>query len=145
MTMRHLLDVNVLIALMDSDHAFHARAHAWWAERARPWASCPLTENGLLRIMTAPTYSRRTRFGLADLAARLGYFVSATDHAFWPDSLSLRDMGVFSFAPIISSKHLTDLYLLALAAANQAQLVTFDQHIPSAAVLTAMPAHLLVI
>ena len=143
--MRHLLDINVLIALMDSDHAFHGRAHAWWAEKARPWASCPLTENGLLRIMTSPHYSKNTRFTLADLAARLGFFVSSTDHAFWPDSLSLRDGCHFSFAASISSQHLTDIYLLALAVANQARLVTFDQHIPCSAVLTARPEHLLVL
>lgn len=52
--------------------------------------------------MTSPTYSRSTRFGLADLAARLGYSVRSTDHAFWPDSISLRDGEVFSFALIIS-------------------------------------------
>lgn len=58
--MRHLLDINVLIALMDSSHAFHHRAHLWWGAEGRPWASCPLTENGLIRIMAASSYSKKT-------------------------------------------------------------------------------------
>ena len=143
--MRHLLDINVLIALMDSNHAFHSRAHAWWAAQVRPWASCPLTENGLLRIMASPHYSKNTRLTLTELAARFDLFVRSTDHAFWPDSLSLRDGNHFRHAFILSSKHLTDIYLLALAAANKACLVTFDQHIPTPAVATAKSKHLMVI
>lgn len=143
--MRHLLDINVLIALMDSDHVFHVRAHTWWAGNRRPWASCPLTENGLLRIMASPHYSTQARFALADLAARLAVFVRGTDHVFWPDSLSLRDSKHFNHASILSSKHLTDFYLLALAVENKGRFVTFDQHIPLPAVLTASPKHLLVI
>ncbi|MEI6656076.1 MAG: TA system VapC family ribonuclease toxin [Verrucomicrobiota bacterium] len=143
--MRHLLDVNVLIALMDPDHVFHTRAHAWWAESARPWASCPLTENGLLRIMASAHYSTQANFTLADLAARFSVFTRDTNHVFWPDSLSLRDRRHFNHTSILSSKHLTDLYLLALAVENKGRFVTFDRRIPLPAVLTASPKHLLVI
>ena len=68
--MRHLLDINVLIALMDPDHVFHRRAHEWWAAEPRTWASCPLTENGLVRIMASAAYSKFTRFTAADITAR---------------------------------------------------------------------------
>lgn len=143
--MRHLLDINVLIALMDPDHAFHQRAHAWWSARQRPWASCPITENGFIRIMSSATYSRNQSFSVADITSRLSVFISYSDHAFWPDALTLRDGEHFRHTSILSSKHLTDLYLLGLAVENKGQLVTFDQHIPLSAVASARPDHLLVI
>jgi hypothetical protein len=143
--MRHLLDINFLIALLDPDHAFHRRAHGWWAAQARPWSSCPLTENGLLRIMTSSGYSKATGFTVADIAARLSLFTNTTDHVFWLDSLSLRDARHFRHDAILSSKHLTDLYLLALAVENHGCLVTFDQHIPLSAVPTAKAMNLRVI
>lgn len=143
--MRHLLDINVLIALLDPDHAFHQRAHAWWGDSVPQWASCPLTENGLLRIMASSAYSKTTCFNVHEISSRLSIFVEHTDHAFWPDLLSIRDPLRFNHPSILSSKHLTDLYLLALAVENHGCLTTFDQHIPLIAVPNATPAHLLVI
>jgi toxin-antitoxin system PIN domain toxin len=143
--MRHLLDINVLIALMDPDHAFHRRAHAWWAAESRAWASCPLTENGLVRIMASTAYSKTTRFTVEDITARLSAFTEASDHAFWADTLSLRDSRHFRHSSMLTSKQITDLYLLALAVENQGRLTTFDRHIPLDVVPTAGPSHLLVI
>jgi Predicted nucleic acid-binding protein, contains PIN domain len=58
--MRSLLDVNLLIALLDPDHVFHERAHAWLSSHAAPGvATCPLTENGLVRILSHPSYSKK--------------------------------------------------------------------------------------
>ncbi|TLZ12344.1 MAG: hypothetical protein E6K34_17875 [Gammaproteobacteria bacterium] len=55
--MRALLDVNVLIALLDSDHTLHGTAMSWFAKHAREgWASCPITQNGCVRIMSNPSY-----------------------------------------------------------------------------------------
>jgi toxin-antitoxin system PIN domain toxin len=143
--MRHLLDINVLIALMDPDHVFHHRAHEWWAAEVRPWASCPLTENGLLRIMASAGYGKTTRFSVQDIASRLTVFAENSDHAFWTDSLTIRDGNRFHHDSILSSKHLTDLYLLALAVENQGCLATFDQRIPLSAVPAADGTHLRVI
>lgn len=37
--------------MLDPDHAFHERAHEWWANQAKlGWASCPITENGFYGI-----------------------------------------------------------------------------------------------
>lgn len=143
--MRCLLDINALIALLDPDHAFHQRAHAWWGGHGHSWASCPLTENGVVRIMASAAYSKSTRFTVAEIAARLSAFVDHSDHAFWPDILSIRDTQLFQHAAILSSKHLTDLYLLALAVENDGCLVTFDQHIPLNAVPKATLGQLMVI
>ena len=143
--MRHLLDINVLIALMDPDHAFHRRAHDWWSAAPRAWASCPLTENGLVRIMASTAYSNTVRFTVADITARLTVFTGNSDHAFWTDSLSLRDSHHFQHGVILTSKQITDIYLLALAVENQGGLATFDQHIPLSAVPTATTDHLTVL
>ena len=135
--MRHLLDVNVLIALFDPDHAFHRRAHAWWGTTGRPWASSPITENGLVRIMAAPHYSRATRFPASGLTARLRAWADSSDHEFWPDTVSLRDPSHFQLEAVLSARQLTDAYLLALAIARGGCLATFDQKLPVAAVIGA--------
>ena len=144
--MRALLDINVIIALFDPDHAFHERAHAWWSEnRKRGWASCPLSENGVVRIMSHPGYSRKMQFTPGELIARLSGFVDQTDHEFWSDAISLRDESRFVNARIHSSRQLSDLYLLALAASHLGRLVTFDEGIPLSAVLNAKAANLCVL
>jgi uncharacterized protein len=144
--MRALLDVNVLIALLDANHIFHQKAHAWWATNARKgWASCPLVENGVVRIMANPSYSVSRRFTVEELVEALAKFASATNHAFWPDTLSLREAKVFAADYIHGSKQLTDLYLLALATKHQGRLVTFDQGIPISAVKTAKAPNLVVL
>jgi hypothetical protein len=143
--MRALLDVNFIIALLDPDHAFHERAHAWWAANVkRGWASCPLTENGVVRIMSNPNYTGKARFTPADLIGRLRTFAAQSNHEFWPDDLSLRDEKIFVADRIHSSRQLTDLYLLALATKQQGRLVTFDQGIPLSSVRQAKAANLCV-
>jgi hypothetical protein len=141
--LRALLDVNVVIALFDPDHAFHDRAHVWWAANAhRGWASCPLTENGAVRIMSNPNYSQKTRFTPGDLIARLRTFAGRSNHEFWPDDISLRDDNLFAADRIHSSRQLTDLYLLALATKHHGRLVTFDKGIPLSAASNAKAANL---
>lgn len=144
--MRALLDINVIIALFDPDHSFHERAHGWWAVHGKDgWASCPLTENGVIRIMSNPGYSRKMQFSRGDLIGRLHQFTDQTDHEFWDDTISFRDKIVFARDRIHSSRQLTDLYLLALATAHQARLVTFDTGIPLSAVNDAQEKNLCVI
>ena len=144
--MRALLDVNVVIALLDPDHAFHDRAHRWWAAKAkRGWASCPITENGVVRIMSNPGYSQGAQFTPGDLISGLQKFASQTNHEFWPDDLSIRDTALFSTERIHGSRQLTDLYLLALAAKHGGKLATFDTGIPVSAVRNAKAGNLAVI
>ncbi len=144
--MRALLDVNVLIALLDPDHAFHGRAHGWWETHATAgWASCPLTENGVVRIMSHPHYSRKLRLTPDELTGVLARFASGTDHEFWPDQVSLRDEAVFDRSRLNSSRLVTDIYLLALAVSRGGRLTTFDQGIPASAVRSASANHLVVL
>ena len=143
--MRALLDVNIIIALLDPDHAFHERAHEWWAANGQHgWASCPLTENGVVRIMSNPGYSRKARFTPGDLIARLRQFAGQSNHEFWPDDITLCDEKNFAAENLHSSRLLTNLYLLGLAVKHNGRLVTFDQGITLSAVCNAKTKSLFV-
>jgi toxin-antitoxin system PIN domain toxin len=141
---RALFDVNVLIALLQPHHIHFERAHAWWeVNRPQGWASCPLTQNGFVRIVTqTPSLKRLT---VSEAIDRLQELTSTTDHEFWPDDVTLLDAGRFERARILGPKQLTDIYLLGLAVNHGGRLATFDRAIPSAAVHGAPPQHLAVI
>ena len=139
-----LLDVNLLIALFDPDHVHHEPAHAWFgAHRSSGWATCPLTENGVVRILSNPGYSP-TAERPAGIARRLASFRESGHHAFWPDGVSLSDTGVFNLG-VVGHRQLTDVYLLALAVRREGRLATFDRSIPVKAVRGARADHLTVI
>ena len=121
----HLLDINVLIALIDPAHAHHRPALKWFmANRVKGWATCPITENGLVRIVSNPNYPGGTATtenarGVLDALCR------QPGHVFWFDDVTIRNRRLFK--PIAGSKQLTDSYLLALAVKNGGRLVTFDR------------------
>jgi toxin-antitoxin system PIN domain toxin len=143
---RAVLDVNVLIALLDPDHAFHERAHAWWATHQRTgWASCPITENGVVRIMSHTAYSPKTHLAAGELIARLRTFVAHSDHQFWADDLSIRDETALAADRIHGGRQITDLYLLALAVRHRGRLATFDTTIPLSTVPAAKPANMVIV
>ena len=142
--MRALLDVNVLIALLDADHTLHARATTWFASQAHSgWASCPITQNGCIRIMSHPGYPN----GLPVRAVieRLTQASSSSLHEFWADEVSLLDVGVVDSARIHGPRQLSDIYLLALAVRRKACFVTFDASVPLDAVTGASKKHILIL
>jgi toxin-antitoxin system PIN domain toxin len=141
---RFLPDVNVLIALIDPAHVQHDRAHSWFASKGhKAWATCPLTENGVLRIVGHPRYPRSPG-SPAVVAALLSSFLRLPGHAFWPDDISLLDDEHVDAGRLLDSSHVTDSYLLALARAHKGQLATFDQRMPvEAAVEGAKALHLI--
>ena len=131
--MIHLLDVNVLMALGDSNHPHRAAALQFFEKCAtvEGWATCPLTENAFIRIFGSHSYPNG--LGSTTEARRvLNTFQAAPGHQFWSDDLSLTDVHAFPNLP--DSPNLTDLYLLALALKHGGKLATFDQRID--------PAHL---
>ena len=139
--MRSLLDVNVLIALLDPDHVQHEPAWRWFrAEAKQGWASCPITQNGCVRIMSQPAYPNP--FPPSAVVERLGAAVRQALPEFWPDDLSLLDGGAVDATRIHGPKQVTDVYLLALAARRGGRLVTFDGSIPLGAVPGATRKHL---
>jgi hypothetical protein len=142
--MRSLLDVNVLIALFDGDHVSHPQAMRWMEENGKAgWASCPITQNGFLRVMSQPGYPNQAPVDV--LAARLRQAASHKAHEFWPDAVSLLDESIADTRRIHGPRQLTDVYLLALAHSHGGRLVTFDKGIPLEAVTGAQKRHLVVI
>jgi hypothetical protein len=72
--MPNLLDVNALLALFDETHIHHLPAHAWFAQNGGDgWITCPIIENGILRILSCPAYPN-SPLPMDDLAERLEEF-----------------------------------------------------------------------
>ena len=145
MTPVALLDVNVLVALFSDRHVHHDVAHDWFTDNADAgWASCPMTEGGLLRILGNPA-----RIGqylpLSTLVELLNTFCENSRHEFWPDALSVRDARSFNPAALRGHQQLTDVYLLGLAVERGGKFVTLDQSVPLGAVKGATRASLEVI
>lgn len=132
--MTFLLDVNVLIALIDPGHVSHEAAHVWFASTgSTSWATCPLTENGVVRIVGSTRYpnSPGTPAAVAEMIAAMR---ALPGHEFWPDDISLVDSEFVDTSRVLTSAQVTDTYLLALARSRQARLATFDRHLSAAAV-----------
>lgn len=140
--MRALLDVNVWIALFDDAHQFSERANAFIETRGVQIATCPLVENGVIRVLSSPSYSRRGLLPMQRVREKLRQACSTLDHAFWPDDVCLRDDSLFDFGRVQGHNQITDLYLLGLAVRRGGCLVTFDQAIGLSSVHGATARHL---
>jgi len=142
--MRALLDVNVLIALLDADHTFHGSAWEWFRrESGSGWASCPITENGCIRIMSHSAYPNHVP--VLVVAGRLRDAAGHQLHEFWPDDASVLDTKAIDLGRVHSSRQLTDTYLVALALGHGGRFVTFDRSVTINAVSGATPSHLVVL
>lgn len=142
--MRSLLDVNVLLALLDRDHADHERARRWLdTEIEDGWASCAITQSGFVRIISQSRYPSPVTpsyaVELLSQATRTRY------HQFWACSVSLLDAEIIDPSRVHNSKQVTDVYLLALAVANGGRFVTFDQSIALTTVRSAERQHLTIL
>ena len=142
--MRALLDVNVLIALLDADHSLHSGATEWFGTHGKDgWASCPITQNGCVRVMSSPSYPHA--LPVRAVVERLAGAASHKLHELWADVVSLLDPTVVDPARIHGPRQLTDIYLLALAVFHGGRLVTFDKSIALEAVPKAQKKNLMVI
>jgi toxin-antitoxin system PIN domain toxin len=123
---RYLLDVNVLIALIDPAHVQHEEIHDWFGRVGqRAFATCPITENGLLRIVGHPKYPNSPG-PPSSVVGALAAMRGLAGHEFWADSISLVDSAGVDPALLSSHSRVTDSYLLALARANKGKLATMD-------------------
>ena len=142
--MRALLDVNVLIALLDKNHSNHMVMSDWFASHIEQgWASCPLTQNGCVRILSQPKYPNT--LGIAEAVKRLHKAVSTLYHQFVADDISLLDDAVVDSRNLSRPGQITDVYLLALAVTHGARLATLDKYVPLATVREAREESLIVI
>jgi toxin-antitoxin system PIN domain toxin len=135
----YLLDINVLIALFDPAHVHHEAAHRWLRTLAAPkWASCPLTQNGFVRILTNPVYPNLS-VSPAQLVQRLRVFCEQPGHVFWPDAVSLTDVTLFDSSKLSGHRQVSDLYLAGLAMHFGGHLATFDNSVPVQALVKPSP------
>ena len=142
--MRALLDVNVLIALLDANHLQHTLAMEWLGDHiSQGWASCPLTQNGCLRILSQPAYPNHIPIG--QVFERLERAVYTDHHEFWPGDVSLLANANIRKDRILSHRQLTDIYLLTLATTKGGTFVTLDKSVNRDAVIGSKKEHLLVI
>ncbi len=139
--MRALLDVNVLLALLDADHVDHRLARAWLnRDIGHGWASCAITQNGFVRVVTQERYP--SPVSTKEATQRLRRATSTEHHQFLPCDASILDEVILADR-IHGSRQVTDVYLLALAIAHGCRFVTFDRSVPLSAVVGADPEHLL--
>jgi uncharacterized protein len=113
-----LLDANVLIALVVADHVHHDAAEAWLADTDDRFATCPITEGSLVRLLI--------REGQSADAARAVVTAMAThpQYEFWPDDTSFADVPLTG---VIGHRQVTDAYLAELVRRRSGRLATFDQ------------------
>lgn len=141
---RALLDASVLLALLDQDHVHHRRARAWIkSERRTGWASCAITQNGYVRIVSQPRYPNSTT--TAEACARLAHACATEFHQFWSCEVALTETDRFDQARILGPSQITDIYLLALAVLHGGRLVTLDTTVPISAVVGATEDHLVIL
>ena len=125
--MTSLLDVNALISLLDANHQHHAAIIGWLGQHNDSWASCPITQNGYLRIVTQEKYPNAISMQAA--IKTLSQAVTTPDHEFLSDDISLLNPQLVAHEHIRGPKQLTDIYLLALSVSRGARFVTFDDSV----------------
>jgi len=142
--MTSLFDVSVLLALLDAAHVHHRTAKSWLLSQENPtWASCPLTQNGFVRIISQPSYPGRISF--EEATNLLGDACAHGSHQFWPDDISILDKTYFDHALNHGPKQVTDAYLLALAVKRGGRLVALDRTISIGCVREATGQSLIVL
>ncbi len=142
---RVLLDVNLWIALLDEAHVHNRKARALMKRPGLRIATCPLIENGVLRVLNLPGYSPFGAPGFDRVCVKLDDICSKHDHAFWADDVSLREEGLVDWSRVLGHNQITDVYLLALAVAHQGCLATLDHRVALSAVPGASDKHLMLL
>lgn len=104
------------------------------------WASCPLTQNGCIRIMAQPGYANSAP--AAQVAQRLAEAAGDASHEFWPDDVSLLEPGRLDWSRVLGPRQVTNAYLLSLAVVHGGRFVTFDRGVPLPVVPGAKARHL---
>ena len=143
--MRHLLDINVWVALLDEAHVHHAQALAFAQRRKVKIATCPIIENGVIRILNLSGYSRLGPAGFEAVRNKLQQICTDLDHEFWPDEVSLRTEAGINWNRVLGHNQITDIYLLALAVARLGCFVTLDHRVTLSTVNSGTPKNLMLL
>jgi len=117
-----LADVNVLVAIGVAQHEYHQSAMEWLSKTSQ-FATTPVTEMGLVRLLLNPRVIQGLR--IEDALQTLRSIRAFPTARFWPDATSLADQRAVT-AHVVGTKQVTDTHLFNLAVANGGILVTFD-------------------
>lgn len=113
-----LLDANVLIALVVADHVHHEPAETWFAASADRFATCPITEGSLVRLLVREGQPAHT------VAALVAAMTRDPRHEFWPADLPYGDVPMTG---VVGHRQVTDAYLAQLARSRGCRLASFDR------------------
>lgn len=141
-SLRRLPDVDVWVALLDEAHVFHTQALDFIQRKRLKIAICALVENGVVRVVNLPRYSRLGPVGFAPVADKLAEICASLEHESWPCEVSLREAGLVNWPRVMGHDQITDVYLLALAVARGGCLVTLDHGVAITTVPGAVARHL---
>jgi toxin-antitoxin system PIN domain toxin len=114
-----LLDGNVLVALVDEAHVHHGQARSWFSQLQGSFATCPITQGTLLRLLLRVSGQDATQ-AMAVLTALTRHH----RHVFWTDALPY---GQIEWRGILGHRQVTDAYLAALARHHGGRLASFDR------------------
>jgi toxin-antitoxin system PIN domain toxin len=124
----HLLDVNLLMALLWQNHEHHQRAREWFRSIGQ-FATCPVSQLGFARISSHPLLGYG--MGPDQAFSVLRQFLGDRRHRFIPDDLSCEDRIVRTDL-IKGANQVTDRYLVALARQHKIGLATLDEPLSGA-------------
>jgi|SRR6185312_3567214 len=113
--MTHLLDVNVLLAAIWTNHPQHAQANAWI--KGKKLTVCPISELGFVRISSNP---KGINASMADARMALENFLAKHEVEWIPDTVRALE------SKPDKSDQVTDHYLADLAGKHGLKLATFD-------------------
>ena len=142
---RILPDVNVWVALLDESHIHNRKALALMKRPGLRIATCPLIENGVMRVLNLPGYSSFGPAGFAAVRDKLDAICKRHNHEFWADDISLRTGALVDWSRVLGHNQITDVYLLALAVAHGGCLATLDHRVALSTVPAAKEKHLLLL
>ncbi len=132
--MTNLLDANVLIALVVTDHVHHEPVRQWWLTDAGRFSTCPVTQGALVRHLL------RGGVAVDEATTVLRGWTASERHEFWPDALGY---GEVDLRGVVGHRQVTDAYLAALARARNGRLATLDRGLallhPDVALLVERP------
>ena len=124
-----LFDVNALLALSLTTHQHHRAAHRFLSGIAGQWATCPITESALYRLLLNPAVTGSSRRP-DDVTVIVRGMRSDPRWTFLEDASSLAQPTVDTTI-LVGHQQVTDLHLINLAASRGLVLASFDAAIPT--------------
>lgn len=121
---RHLLDVNLLIALTEQGHANYRTAWNWFDTPGLEWGLCAFSVAGYLRITSNP---RVGGYSIAEAEQVLAVLTRRPGYSYWPITADWAELVAPFRERLWGHQQVTDAFLLGLAVHANGALVTLDK------------------